>query len=95
MNAIAEAPDVHAGAKADVLEGAEGLDAGFGVVGGHDGARKKEAEQGAVTSAIPRWDLIAFGKGTLSDKRDQLQLLAFLASAVISVRLAELFRRRN
>jgi hypothetical protein len=35
VSAVAEPADVHAGAKADVLEGAEGLDAGFGIVGRH------------------------------------------------------------
>ena len=35
VGAIAEPADVHARAEADVLERAEGLDAGFGVVGRH------------------------------------------------------------
>ena len=36
VGAVAEPADVHARAEADVLEGAEGLDAGFGVVGRHE-----------------------------------------------------------
>ena len=32
---VAQAPDVHAGAQSDMVEGAEGLDAGFGIGLGH------------------------------------------------------------
>ena len=43
MHAIAEAADVHAGPEPDVFERAEGLDAGFSIVGGHGCVREKEA----------------------------------------------------
>jgi methyl-accepting chemotaxis protein len=35
VGAVAEAADIHAGAQADVFEGGEGLDRGFGIGGGH------------------------------------------------------------
>ena len=43
VRAIAEPADVHAGPQPDVLERAEGLDAGFGVVGRHGLCRRKVA----------------------------------------------------
>jgi hypothetical protein len=42
VGAVAEAADIHARAEADVLEGAEGLDAGFSIIRCHGCWRKRE-----------------------------------------------------
>ena len=52
MGAVAEAADIHAGADPDVLEGAEGLDAGFGVVASHGGWANTEAVALRLASAF-------------------------------------------
>ena len=62
VGAVAEAADVHPGAEADVLEGREGLDAGFSVVGRH-GMGKKEGSKCALASVIARGSLTGDRRG--------------------------------
>ena len=62
MSAVAEAADVHPGTQADMLEGREGLDVGFSIVGRH-GMGKKEGAKCALASVIARGALTGDRRG--------------------------------